>query len=166
MKTLSFDRASYLLTYNEYTGEIRWKNKPCKNRPQYVGKVAGTINNVNGYMQIKIDGELYLAHRVAWLLNNKEMPNDQIDHLNHCRLDNRVENLRVVDYAENARNQTTPSNCTSGCIGVTQRGDSWKVSITVNGKRIGLGTHKDKADAIAARKSAERKYGFHKNHGK
>ena len=36
----------------------------------------------------------------------------------------------------------------------------------IPGKQIHLGYFDDKKDAIAARKAAEVKYGFHKNHGR
>ena len=44
--------------------------------------------------------------------------------------------------------------------------EKWAAAIYVNGKLIYLGGYKKIFDAACARKSAERKYGFHLNHGR
>lgn len=44
-----------------------------------------------------------LAHRAIWFLHFGRWPNDEIDHINHIRTDNRIENLRDVSHSENAR---------------------------------------------------------------
>lgn len=55
----------------------------------------------------------------------------------------------------------------SGTIGVyyIKRLDKWGSQIKVDGKIIWLGSFIDKDEAVLARKQAEIKYGFHKNHG-
>lgn len=88
-----------------------------------------------------------------------------IDHINGDRLDNRIENLREVDRAENMKNMRMPADNTSGFVGVTRHYEKWKAQITVNGKHIYLGRFDHKKDAIAARIAANRKFGFHENHG-
>lgn len=56
----------------------------------------------------------------------------------------------------------------SGFTGVNwhKRDEIWNVNIRVSNKSIHIGYFKDKQDAIDARKKANIKYGFHKNHGK
>ena len=41
-----------------------------------------------------------------------------IDHINRCRFDNRIDNLRIVTNQQNCRNTTTNNNNTSGKTGV------------------------------------------------
>ena len=131
-----------------------------------VGEIAGYINT-KGYRQIKLGKKRYYASRLAWLFVHGEWPDGQIDHINHIRDDDRIKNLRVVSSRGNNRNRSIASNNVSGVTGVhwlTSR-QCWRSNITVNGKRIHLYHGKDIDKAIDARKAAERKYGFHKNHG-
>jgi len=60
------------------------------------------------------------------------------DHINQNRLDNRVENLRVVDNHINQRNSKLGASNTSGYKGVywDSKYKKWCARITVYGKRI------------------------------
>ena len=82
------------------------------------------------------------------------------DHINRNPLDNRKTNLRRTTRTENNRNCTISKNNTSGIIGIywNKRNKNWRSSITVNKKRIELGSYKNKDDAIRARLEAEIKY--------
>lgn len=120
-----------------------------------------------GYYVINLLGSQYRAHRLAWLYMTGEFPENDIDHINHIRYDNRFINLRSVSRVENGKNQSKQCRNTSGITGVSwseSRG-KWTAYICSNGKSYGLGRFYDKFNAICARKSAERKYGFHANHG-
>jgi len=131
------------------------------------GDIAGSLN-VNGYINIKINKKFYKAHRLAWLYVYGEMPNGDIDHLNHIRTDNRIENLRVVDKHTNMKNQKRNTKNKSGVAGVYWHNKQklWHSYITLSYKRIHLGSFTEFSEAVKARKNAELKYGFHKNHGK
>lgn len=60
---------------------------------------------------------------------------------------------------EQARNRRVRKSSKSGVTGVTKRkSGSWRAYIVAAGENIGLGTHKEKEDAISARKLAEKKY--------
>lgn len=83
-----------------------------------------------------------------------------IDHINHNRLDNRRENLRVCTGGENAINRNIAIHNTSGVTGVEwdKRQEMWKANISKNNKRTHLGTFEFFDDAVKARKDAEIKY--------
>jgi hypothetical protein len=90
-----------------------------------------------------------------------------IDHINGNRRDNRIANLRAVDRRENMRNARLRSNNTSGIVGVTFSRDRKKWVAQINdGKVRSLGRFDKFEDAVEARKAAERRAGFHPNHGR
>jgi hypothetical protein len=123
--------------------------------------------NDNGYRRISIHGKRYYAHRLAFLYMNGSLPESDTDHINHCRDDNRWDNLRRVTREENLKNQTIRTDNTSGVVGVRwfKRDGNWQARINHKGKEIHLGYFTEKGVAIQARLAAEIKYGFHPNHG-
>lgn len=152
-----------LLHYNPETGifvNLKTRGGAIK------GSKAGCLH-INGYHQIKISGVCYTAHRLAWLYMTGEWPENQIDHINHIRNDNKWANLRDATAKENSRNRTLSPNSTSGVCGVSwiNKSKKWQSKIRVNSKHIYIGSYADKFEAICARKSAENKHGFHENHG-
>ena len=130
-------------------------------------KKAGSPQN--GYVAMWVEGNLYLAHRLAWLYEHGEFPVKglQIDHINHDRSDNRLVNLRVVTRSENLRNAGKSKNNISGATGVcwSKGANKWLVQIMVAGVSTYLGVFTDKDKAIAAREEANIKYNYHTNHG-
>jgi len=161
---ISVDTLKSRLKYDEDTGIFTFI-KSAGSRKK--GDIAGSINQ-NGYVNIKINKKFYKAHRLAWLYVYGEMPDGDVDHLNHIRTDNRISNLRVVDSKTNMRNQKLNSENKSGEAGVYwhKAQKLWHSYITVNYKRIHLGAFVEFHRAVDARKSAEVLYGFHENHGK
>ena len=125
-----------------------------------VGSMAGSLHKSNNSVYILIDCKRYLAHRLAWLYVHGIFPPKDIDHINRDPSDNRICNLRMATHAENHQNRSTPSNNTSGHIGVSLRKSSqkWEAYIKLNSKRIHIGYFTDLNDAISARKAAELKY--------
>jgi len=140
-----------LLHYDPATGEftqkLRWWNRKPGDKPG--------SKTPQGYWCIGVGGKPYLAHRLAWFYMHKEWPAGDVDHINRNRLDNRISNLRVVTRSVNAHN--SPSRGKSGVKGVSfkKRDKVWAAYITVNYKTQHLGSFKNFADAVAARKAAE-----------
>ena len=153
-----------LLRYDPNTGIFIWIKKTCLK--VVVGKTAGTLS-AKGYIVITIRGKLYRAHRLAWLDVYGVWPKDQIDHINHIKDDNRIENLREASQQDNCKNRSISKANKSGVIGVSwvKEYRSWKATAWLNGKAVSLGQFRDKFDAICARKSFENKHGYHENHG-
>ena len=61
--------------------------------------------NKDGYVQCVMNDRKYLKHRVIaqqFIPNPNNLP--EIDHINHNRADNRIENLRWCSRSENMRN--------------------------------------------------------------
>lgn len=146
-------------------GEIFWKVKFCKKI--LIGGVAGT-KRPSGYRYVLIKGKQFAVHRVIWEMHfGKIKDGMQIDHINHIRYDNRIENLRVVSSAENSRNRSISSINKSGSCGVSydKKRNRWRSYIVFDGEFINIGYFKSYDDAAKKRKQFESALGFHKNHG-
>lgn len=154
-----------LLHYNPEDGLLTWKARGVPGFDNhYANKPAGGVRP-DGYFGVCIHGRRFLSHRVIWAMHYSEWPAEEIDHINGCRGDNRIENLRVVSLSENMHNKRRYKNKGTPWVGVSQRGDKWRARIRHDGKLYNLGTFDVPAAAIAARKIAEIRFGFHPNHG-
>jgi len=124
-----------------------------------------------GYMAVRltIDGKLrYIkAHRIIFALHAGSWPEKDLDHINGDRSDNRIENLREVTRAENARNSKLRSDNTSGAVGVYLHNPSrlWMARMNVDKKQHVIGYFKTKAEAVAASKNARKNAPFTDRHG-
>jgi hypothetical protein len=163
MKTLTQERLKELLHYEPETGVFEWREYRRGMRPD---RVAGSPNS-KGYLLIKIDYNSHRAHRLAFLYMTGKLPTEQVDHINHNRADNRWDNLRLVCNAENHRNCSMYSHNTSGVTGVFwyKPLNKWQAGVMVDQKHHHIGFFDNLLDAVAARKRAEREFGFHENHG-
>lgn len=110
----------------------------------------------HGYCVSKNNGDNLLMHRI--IINAKE--NEQVDHINRDKLDNRNENLRIVCNSENQVNKKMMKNNTSGVTGVTwdKDRDKWKVSLNIYDKCYNLGRFDDFNEAVETRQRAEKNY--------
>lgn len=175
MADLPFEECERLFEYDRITGSLTWKARPAEEfssvtawrswNVRFSGKKAGCSKSKDRYVLIFLRKKTYRAHRVIWTLVHGKSP-EVIDHINGDIRDNRIENLREVSVSENARNQKRRSTNTTGVTGVKRRYNSWRAEIFVDGKRHHLGKFDDIESAIAARKSAEIRFGFHPNHGR
>jgi hypothetical protein len=153
-KTSEITRARLreVLDYGPEAGIFRWKMRLSDNT--HVGDVAGSMSS-RGYIQIRIDGVLYSAHRLAYLYVHGYLPKE-VDHRNTVRSDNRIDNLRASTRSQNTANSGVRSDNTSGYKGVSKdkRSGKWWAHIKVNGKHFSLGRFTDIKDAAVAYRSA------------
>lgn len=135
---------------------------------EFAGQEALVVRQAKGYLWGRLFGESLLAHRVIWLLATGAWPEDQIDHINGQRDDNRLCNLRAVTSSENSKNQAKYINNKSGVTGVLwHKGKrKWRAQIRSGGRETHLGYYEDFDDAVLAREAANKRFGFHPNHGR
>ena len=88
--------------YTEYPYQIRRKsNKKI---------IKESIHKPTGYVRCSLNQKQYKKHRLIAL---QFIPNDDpdnksfIDHINHIRSDNRIENLRWCSSSENTKNRSS-----------------------------------------------------------
>jgi len=161
---ITLEEAQNLLHYDPEKGALTWR--VFRGSRAKAGDLAGTA--ANGYLRVRVGDSLYYVHRLAWFIYYGKWPENQIDHINGNRIDNRIENLREANHSINGKNTEIHRNNTTGHSGVTwnKKRRKYVAQIKVNYKVIYLGYYTDIDGAVAARKQAEIDYGFHKNHGR
>lgn len=155
-------RLKELLRYDPSTGLFTWR----KSRgPSKAGSVAGT-KRIDGYIRIKIDGSLCMAHRLVWLYMTGALPRKEIDHKNCRRDDNRHGNLREASRSENNRNASHRADNSSGHKGISWHAvmGEWVARIQAGGVRTCLGYFDILEDAAAAYAEASARH--HKEFGR
>lgn len=152
---LTQERLKELLRYEPETGLFYW----VKARPGVTnGKQAGCLQKTNGYVVIRIDRVLYLAHRLAYFYMHGVWPTNDIDHKFGNRSDNRIDYIRDVTKAVNGQNQRKPRKDNKlGLLGVSKFRDKFHAQISINGKVTHIGYYNTPEEAHDAYIEAKRK---------
>lgn len=122
-----------------------------------------------GYRSYYFKGKQYIVHRTIYEMHHGKIAKGMlIDHIDGNPRNNRIENLRMVTPSENQRNCKRKSNNKSGVTGLfwLRQNGRWRVQLNVKGKIHYLGCFRSKTEAIKVRKDAEKRLGFHPNHGR
>lgn len=152
---LTAEIARHWLAYDDEIGRLRWARSPCSALP--VGRIAGALQRgPQGYRRVILLGRKYLEHRLVWLVVKGAWPAKSIDHIDRCRNNNRISNLRVADSYEQSGNTKVSAKNTSGFRGVVwhKRDKKWQASIRIKGRRSHLGQFDKLEDAANAYKTA------------
>lgn len=147
------ERLRELFDYDTVTGQLIWKENR-RGRYKLKGEPAGTLSN-NGYMQTSVDCRRYRNHRLVWMWHYGQFPENDLDHINNDRADNRIENLRKATRSENMQNQKRASVRNKiGYPGVSTHkhgvDKKYFARIQINGKQISCGYHETPELAHAA----------------
>ena len=119
--------------------------------------LKGSIDNA-GYKRVNINNKKYQYHRVIFKLYNPDWnitdnsKNNYIDHIDRNRLNNNIDNLRVVtkqqnDFNTNSKGYYWNKSC-----------NKWQVQIMLNRKCIYGGLFNNEEDAIKRRKEMKKEY--------
>lgn len=146
---MTVERLREVLDYSPQTGVFTWRIR--RNWAVLPGTVAGRLNR-DGHRKIDIDGVVYFAHRLAWLVTYGRWPGGQIDHANGNPDDNAIGNLREATNRENSRNRRVDRESITGLKGVyhRQRKNGYQARIFVDGKRVTVGSYASAEEAARA----------------
>ena len=125
------------ILYRKYKGRETTQNAP----------------DSGGYLQVRFKGKLYAVHRVIWLMTYGQWPNDEIEHDDYNRRNNRLSNLKDWSMAQNrAKKQNNKSG--HPCIFDNSKRSMkrpWLVQVYSKGKYLTQESFADLNDAIQHR---------------
>ena len=147
MNELTQDRIRELFDYRD--GNLYWKVARSNIK---AGDRAGYVRE-DDYQAIRIDGKLYLAHRLIFLYHHGYLP-EFLDHIDRNPSNNSIDNLREATLAQNNTNvekqkSYSGKSTTSTYKGVSwfKRDKRWKAQIRINTKLKHLGYFTSEIDA-------------------
>ena len=108
-----------------------------------LNKITGRKVSTLGYYQAKIDGCIIPVHRLVYIYHHGKIPEGyHIDHIDHDRTNNRIENLRAIPARENLG-----KHMRSAYKGVYKTRDAqrWVAKVTIS-----LGEYDTEKDALNA----------------
>ena len=146
----------HIITVNDNTikafsdGRIFTLSKKCK-KGEWIER-SDKPNN-KGYIRICICKKMYYVHRLIMMAFVGES-DQQVDHINRIKTDNRLENLRYCTPRENQLNRDYVDNAK----GYSWDKNKWKATIRINNKQKYLGRFDKEEDAHQAYLDARLKY--------
>lgn len=144
---LPFDEANRIFRYDPENGKLFWR--VARWRRIKPGDEAATVATTTGYKIVNI-GATYLQHRLVWLLYHGEWPKGLVDHINLDKLDNRISNLRTVNYSQSNANRRGSSRKKVGSLkgaSFLQSKKVWRSCIKIDGKVKNLGNYRTELEA-------------------
>lgn len=112
------------------------------------GRAVGWLNE-KGYLHASCGGGKFFVHRLIWKMCKGYDPL-VIDHINGNRADNRIENLRSVNFAANARSVRKLLGASKFKGVYAAKGGKWGARIKVDRTTKHLGTYACEMDAALA----------------
>lgn len=123
------------------------KSKP--NSKEKWAVVNSKSKNSLTYYTVHFNGRKVFYHIIVWVLSTgKNIPEElQVDHINGNRIDNRIENLRLVTQRENCQNQKGHRDGQLFGCNFDSRSGKYRSAIRINYKRIHLGYYDTEQEA-------------------
>lgn len=140
---IQYSQAELKEMFDYVNGDLVWRRAPEKQN-RLLGLVAGCIHG-SGYRVIRINGQAYQAHRLIWIYNNGSIDKElSIDHIDGNKLNNSLENLRVVNQQQNCFNR---SRLNAKGYTWNKQTKKWQAYISIENKLKHLGCFIEEQDA-------------------
>lgn len=153
-------QSKYAYDASSGTIRVRASGLPANTRIAKNGYAMLRVTNlplgVRGYVSV---------HRLVWFLHYGVFPPKEIDHRDHVKSNNAIENLRLATRAANQMNGPKKIKRSGGSFSSRYKGVSWNkknrrwiAMIGLSGKTKYLGTFTDEVEAARAYNAAATKY--------
>lgn len=116
--------------------------------------------NKKGYEQLVLcNNGIPRTFEIQVLVAKHFLPNPEnkpiVDHIDSCKINNKINNLRWVTSSENNMNRLVSSNNSSGVKGVSfhKRNGKYRARIQINKRNIHIGYYKTLEEAKLARQN-------------
>ena len=120
-------------------------------------KLVSNVNNHSkGYNMIRFNNKCILRHRImCYCFKELDLTDTkiQVDHINHDKLNNNIENLRLVTHQQNHFNRSNVKG-----YYFNKREQKYRASIKINQKEIHLGYYNTEEEAREAYLRAKEVY--------
>ena len=159
MEELVLNNRKIKLVDGEIWSFMDYKLNPCWRKIKYTITNEGyySFNLTHNYKQ-----KHYSVHRVIYKFNNPDWDihdvssDNEIDHIDNCKTNNNIENLRVVNHSENRQNTLSTKGY---CLDISR--NKYRANITINKKRYFLGHYDTAEEARDAYLIGKEKYHTH-----
>ena len=114
------------------------------------------VNATNGYCQVQFNGRVVYYHTIIWILStSKDIPEGMgIDHINGNKIDNRIENMRLVTQRINTQNKKVHRDGQLFGGAFNKQVGKYIAKIQISGKQIHIGCYDTELEAHEAYKIA------------
>jgi hypothetical protein len=110
--------------YDEETGNLINKRKRQN-------KFFGTING-GGYIIGRINYKFYYLHQLIYIYHHGSIPDEYvIDHIDHNKRNNRIENLQAIKNSENSTKKRFVRSGYKNVVQSLKHDGKWEVRLTL-----------------------------------
>lgn len=126
----------------EYVDGELWRKAfiSVDNRKYSARFIVNKCNHWTGYCHVRFHNRTSSYHVIVWILANGDIPEGKmIDHIDGNRINNNINNLRLVTNRENCQNQTIHRNghLVGACF--DKNANKWRSRVVIDGVQKNLG---------------------------
>jgi hypothetical protein len=163
---LTLEKLNSLFLYERSTHKLLW----TKEAKQIIKRITPNTEvgylRSDGYRAVRVQGKAYYVHRLIFWIATGEEAKGVVDHIDHNRSNNDINNLRDVSIHENAMNKANKCRSSTGYQGIfyDRRRDKYVAQVRYKGVKVLYKYCSTIESAVEAREAKLKELGFSTNH--